>query len=97
MEIRELNADIELTSEEVEMLSANSVSVDELREFLRTSGPQNLDAAIGGIAMARVAPVVEEVAPVVEAVEESPAVEEVFAEVAEEEASKLPEDVAATS
>lgn len=49
MEIRELNGEMEYSVEERDMLAKNEISIDELREFLRSSGSQNLDAAIGGI------------------------------------------------
>lgn len=49
MEIRELNWEMEFSTEERDAIAAYSISVDTLREFLRTSGPQNLDVAIGGI------------------------------------------------
>lgn len=52
--MRELSHDVEnFNEEELSLMVANNVSQEELREFLRTSGPQNLDAAIGGILMLR--------------------------------------------
>lgn len=49
MQIRELNWEMEFSTEERDELAAHGIAVDTLREFLRTSGPQNLDVAIGGI------------------------------------------------
>ena len=87
MEIRELDGEMEYTTEERDLLSANGISVDELRTFLRASDAQNLDVAIGGILMER-----EQAAKELDGeLKEQPEI------VVSPEASKLPEDGALTS
>jgi hypothetical protein len=87
MEIRELDGEMEYTTEERDLLSANGISVDELRTFLRASDAQNLDTAIGGILMER-----EQAAKELDGeLKEQPEI------VVSPEASKLPEDGALTS
>lgn len=86
MDIRELNGEMEYTTEERDMLSANGISVDELRTFLRASDAQNLDVAIGGILDER-----KEAAALNGDLPEEPVI------VVSPEASKLPEDGALTS
>lgn len=44
---------VDFTQEEIALLASNGVTGDEVREFLRTSGPQTLEAAIGGIQLLR--------------------------------------------
>ena len=90
MEIRELNWEMEFSTEERDAIAAYSISVDTLREFLRTSGPQNLDVAIGGILAIKEGKGQERNEPFVEVVGEPEIV-------VMPEASKLPEDGSATS
>jgi len=52
--MRELTHDVgQFNEEEIAMMASNGVTGDEVREFLRTSGPQTLGAAIGGIDILR--------------------------------------------
>ena len=47
---RELTADVaDFSQEELDSMASNGVTPEEVREFIRTSAPQNLDVAIGGI------------------------------------------------
>jgi len=47
---RELTHDVEnFTDEELALMASNGVTGDQVREFIRTSGPQTLETAIGGI------------------------------------------------
>jgi len=41
----------EFTQEEIALLASNGVTGDQVREFIRTSSPQTLETAIGGIHM----------------------------------------------
>ncbi len=50
-EIEADGAEFSLTAEELALLETNGVTVDELREFVRTSGKQTINAAIGGVSM----------------------------------------------
>lgn len=40
---------IDFTADELDLLKANNVTPEEVSEFVRTSGPQSIDAAIGGV------------------------------------------------
>ena len=52
--MREIDMNVvDFTQEEIALLASNGVTGDEVREFLRTSGPQTLEAAIGGIQLLR--------------------------------------------
>jgi hypothetical protein len=52
--MRELSHDVaEFDQEEVALMASNGVVGDEVREFIRTSGPQTMEAAIGGIQLLR--------------------------------------------
>lgn len=47
---RVLTHDVEqFTDEELALMASNGVTGDQVREFIRTSGPQTLETAIGGI------------------------------------------------
>jgi hypothetical protein len=51
---RELTQDtVDFTQEELALMASNGVTGDEVREFIRTSSPQTLETAIGGIHMLR--------------------------------------------
>jgi len=52
--MRELTHEVtEFTQEELALMASSGVTGDEVREFIRTSGPQTLEAAIGGIDVIR--------------------------------------------
>lgn len=44
---------MEFSQEELALMASSGVTGDEVREFVRTSGEQSLESAIGGIQMLR--------------------------------------------
>ena len=51
---REITSDVEeFNDEELALMASNGVVGNEVREFIRTSGPQSVETAIGGIVMLR--------------------------------------------
>lgn len=51
---RELTSDVEeFNAEELSLMATNGVTGNEVREFIRTSSPQTIEVAIGGIQMLR--------------------------------------------